>query len=400
MTASAIASVCRTLPTPIAGTDGIFVFRRIQAVAGYAQVHVCQPLPYFPVIRPLAAWAKNENHQVGDVTITHAPMFYLPGLLKRLDAMWLYRAVRRQLREWHRTKKLDAIDAHFGYPDGVGAVRVAREIGVPVFVTVRGVEEEYLRTPAIAKIMLDALQQADGCICVSHSLKEVLVKAGVSDQKIRVIHNAVDRQTFAPQSKNEARETLGISEESRLIVSVGNLLSVKGHDVLVRSFAEVRSNHVSAKLVVIGAEMHEPSYHNYLKRLSASLGVSEHVKFVGRQKPEDVSLWLAAADAFALASRREGCCNALLESLACGVPSVVTSVGDNPSFVHDGQNGYLVRTDCPEEMAQRLHWVLESDHWRKLEISNQLGVSDWSSVGMQVLDFMNERIEAARRATR
>ena len=48
-------------------------------------------------------------------------------LLKTLDARWLARAVRGPARQLHRAGRLDVIDAHFGYPEGVACVQVARD---------------------------------------------------------------------------------------------------------------------------------------------------------------------------------------------------------------------------------------------------------------------------------
>lgn len=84
-----IASVCRVLPTPDSPAAGAFVLRRLAAMAGKADVRVIQPLPFLPVLRPLSPWARAPSRDAGGVTIEHAPMFYLPGALKALDARWL-----------------------------------------------------------------------------------------------------------------------------------------------------------------------------------------------------------------------------------------------------------------------------------------------------------------------
>jgi glycosyltransferase involved in cell wall biosynthesis len=62
--------------------------------------------------------------------------------------------------------------------------------------------------------------------------------------------------------------------------------------------------------------------------------------------------------AFCLLSRSEGFCNALLEAMACGVPSVVTRVGGNPEAITDGENGFLVPVDDDAAAADRLLCLL------------------------------------------
>ena len=387
-----IASVCRTLPTPDDPASGVFVMRRLAALASKSRLHVIQPMPYFPIVRPLPTWAKSEKHVAEGADVFHAPMFYVPKFLKTLDSYWLYRSVIRKLAELKNMDRLDVIDAHFGYPDGVGCLRAARELKVPVVITIRGVEEDHLQVPAIAKQIRAALKHADGCICVSHSLKEIAIEAGASEARTQVIHNAVNRGVFAPGSRSEARAALNIGDGDALVVSVGNLLSVKCHDVLIAAFAKLQGTIGNARLVIIGGAMHEPEHPKKLRELCGSLGIAERVTFIGRIDETGVATWLKAADVFALASRREGCCNAIIEALASGLPVVTTPVGDNTWFVRDGQNGYIVPVRDSDAMARALEKALECEDWDRHSISSELHVGDWDSVALKVLCFFQERI--------
>lgn len=392
-----VASVCRTLPTPTDPYSGIFVMRRLAAMSQVAKVSVLQPIPYFPLFRPLAAWARRGSRKSSCVEVAHAPMFYFPGLLKQLDGFWLYRAIKGQLRDLRTRGLLNVVDAHFAYPDGVGALRAAREIGVPAVITIRGVEEDYLQIPNIARQIRWLLQNADGCICVSHSLRESMISAGCDPGRIRVIHNAVDRDVFRPRDMGEARSRTGVGDDVRLVVSVGNLLSVKRHDVLIRAFERVVRTMDNVRLVIIGGAMHEPDHPVRLRQLAAELGVADRVTFAGRLPPEAVSDWLAAADVFALASRREGCCNAVLEALACGVPVVVTAVGDNPWFVSEGRNGYTVPPDDVAALTDGIDRALARTTWDRHRISAELKVGNWNRVADDVIEFLSETSAAVRR---
>lgn len=388
-----IASVCRTLPTTERRTDGVFIARRIEAMSERAAVRVLQPVPYFPVVRPLPGWARKPTHESGKLTVEHAPMFYLPGVLKSLDGHWLSRAIRRRIEKIHSRRKLDAIEAHFGYPDGFGAVRAGMSLGIPVFITVRGVEAEYLKNRSIGPKMLGAFSQADGCICVSFSLARMLRDRGIETDKIRVIPNAVNRSVFRPRSKDHSRAMLGVDGSIRLIVSVGNLLAVKRHADLIKAFSQVKSECKDAQLVIIGGVMHEPSYPSALRELVKSMRLVEDVSFPGQLESDDIATWLSAADVFSLASEREGCCNALLEALACGTPAVVTDVGDNARFVRHGENGFLVPVGDVDSLSAAQMMALKSSRWNRDEISAELSVGSWGSVADKVIDFMRERIQ-------
>lgn len=386
-----IASVCRTLPTPDDSASGVFVMHRLAAMARKSRLRVFQPIPYFPIIRPLPRWACSEKHVVEGEDIHHAPMFYLPKYLKFMDSYWLYRSVIGKLKAMKAIGRLDVIDAHFAYPDGAGCVRAAQELRIPVVVTLRGVEEDQLQIPMIAKQIRAVLDTADGCICVSHSLKQTAVEAGADEVNTRVIHNAVNRSVFAPGGKSGARADLNVADSGPLIVSVGNLLSVKCHDVLISAFAKLHSTHMNARLAIIGGTMHEPECPSKLREHCQSLGIADRVIFVGRVNETEVAKWLRAADVFALASRREGCCNAVLEALASGLPVVATSVGDNPWFVKDGENGYLVPVGDSEAIAHALDEALGRKDWDRYRISSDLQVGDWGDVANDVNEFLEER---------
>ena len=317
--------------------------RRLAAMSRKARVQALQPVPWFPILRPRPGWCREGQREVDGVCIRSLGMFYIPKYFKSLDAYWLYRSIIGELSALRRRGSLHVIDAHFAYPDGVGCVMAARQLGLPVVVTVRGVEEEYLEEASIGVKIRDALANADGCICVSHSLRERMIEAGVPESRTRVIHNGVDRGVFAPGNRESARAELGIGQGERLIVSVGNLLSVKCHDVLLRAFAALQQKMSKTRLVIIGGASYEPGEPDRLKRLCSELGIASRVRFAGRLPTAAVAAWLRAADAFALASRREGCCNALLEALSTGVPAVVTAVGDKGAdIVEEGQGRNVI----------------------------------------------------------
>jgi glycosyltransferase involved in cell wall biosynthesis len=122
----------------------------------------------------------------------------------------------------------------------------------------------------------------------------------------------------------------------------------------------------------------------------------EHVRILGNIPPTTVATWLRAADVFALGTAREGCCNAVLEALATGLPVVTTPAGDNAWFVEEGINGHLVPVDDASAMGDRVATALERTTWDRAAISRKLmqQVGSWDRVATSVLDFFNERLGA------
>jgi glycosyltransferase involved in cell wall biosynthesis len=391
-----IVSICRWLPTPENQTAGVFVLRRLEAMAAYAHVNVLQPVPYFPQLRPMPAWARQGSRHIGTLSITHTPMFYVPKVLKRLDGFWLYRSVVNRIRSLHAQRPIGLLDAHFGYPDGVGTSLAAQALRIPFFVTFRGLEADYVDDDAIGMQIRRALRHAAGVVCVSRFLRDVALRYGADRENIRVIHNAVDRSMFAPKSRTAARDVLGIPGDVPLVVSVGHLLAVKGHDTLIEAFAKLRAALPAARLAIVGGASHERAHPSLLESRVRELGLGNAVIFAGKVPPAAVATWLNAANVFALATRREGCCNAILEALAVGTPVVTTPVGENEHFVEHRRNGYLVPVDEPQALAAAIERAL-SRQWDAEAISAQLGVGDWKQTASQVLDFFDSRLQDAPR---
>ncbi len=381
-------SVSSLYPTQGHPQYGVFVQRRLKALSELADVSVLRPIPWFPFYRHVRP---NERSLQNGLAVQDRPMFYLPLVLKHLDSLWLERCIAPMLRQRQKTGTVDLIDAHFGFPTGVGCVKAAASLGIPVFVTLRGVEQEEMQQPAIARKMTDALKRADGCIAVSESLRDLIVDRGIPADKVTVISNGVDSTLFDPGSRAEARRKLGVQMDERLIVSVGNVKPVKQHHVLIEALAQVGTRRASVRLSIVGATDADSCYTARLRDLIGRLHLEDHVTLEGARPPHEVATWLQAADVFSLASRREGCCNAVLEALACGVPVVTTAAGDNERYVDPPQNGLIVPVDDSQALAEALCAALERD-WDGQAISQSVRTRGWDDVARETLEFFQERL--------
>lgn len=390
-----ILSVCRTLPQPEMPGAGIFVFNRLKAMAEQSDVHILQPVPTFPLLKPVPGWAADASRELDGLTIENAPMFYIPRYGKSLDGYWLSRTVADRLDSREPGQDFDLVDAHFGYPDGVGCVRAAKKRGIPVFVTIRGLEAERVKLPSVGAQLVQSLNDATGCISVSHSLRQTMIDHGVEADNIEVIPNAVDRETFRPAPRERARQILGLDTGRRMITTVGHQIRGKRHDVLIRAFAMLRGSHPDLDLSIVGGADYEPDTPARLRSLVQELGITDRVRFVGAVAPAIVANWLQASDLFALATAREGCCNAVLEALAAGLPVVTTPVGDNPFYVKQDINGLLVPVDDAEALSNALRLALERS-WDAQAISRGLAVGTWQQVAAAVITSFQRRLAQGR----
>lgn len=106
---------------------------------------------------------------------------------------------------------------------------------------------------------------------------------------------------------------------------------------------------------------------------------------------EEIPVWMAAADLFCLATRREGWCNAVTEALSCGLPVVTTAVGGNPEIVRDGADGFLVPFFDASVFADAIGRRLDHD-WDRDAIAQRAWGRDWNAVAAEVI----EELELAR----
>ena len=381
-----IVSVSANLPSTKRPELGVFVRRRLAALSKLADVYAIRPQPWFPLLRSFQRPATDlEFPTLG------RRMLYFPGLLKRMDSWWMQRAIEPIVYHRHRNYPIDVLDAHFGYPTGAACYSIGRQLGIPVFTTLRGVEAKQLNDPRIGPLLIEALKGCAGIIAVSHSLRDAAISAGIAQDKICVIPNAVNRDMFYPANQKDARERTQLPPDVPIIISVGYLIHRKGYHNLLPAFHRVRRAYPDARLVIVGGSSHERTYPGRIRRQIDELDLSEAVHLTGAIAPGEVGQWLSAADVFALATYREGCCNAVLEAMGCGLPAVVTPAGDNDRYVDPGQNGYLVPIGDVDGLSRALIEAL-SRSWDRNHIAASVHSLTWADVADAVLDFMRIRL--------
>lgn len=382
-----VLSVCSNFPTRNRPTHGLFVERRLEKLANYVRLEMLVPQSYFPIFKPRD---KDQTLAAPRFPVSIRRMFYLPGVAKQWDGRWLERVVSRWILGMSDLDRRNTIlDAHFGYPEGVGCYRVAKKEKLPLFITVRGLETELMNVPAIKKQMLEAFDYCTGIISVSQSLKDMLIQNGVDGGKIRVISNGVDSDLFCPGIRVTSRIQLGISPESRVIVSLGNIQKRKGYDLLVEAIAAYRKDS-QFRCVILGG-VNESATKTSLDTAIEKLGLTDQVRFFGQATPDVVVQWLRAANLFVLPTRREGCCNAVLEALSTGVPVISTPAGDNAKFVSDGLNGFIVPHESPDAIYSAIEksWDLP---WDSESISNSVHSYTWDGAAQRVAQYFRERM--------
>ena len=197
----------------------------------------------------------------------------------------------------------------------------------------------------------------DAVIAVSQS---VAASIGRRRMPVNVVPNGIDVGATESNAlgRREARSTLGVPDDAFAIGTVGGLTPKKGHSVLVRAAARVVDSEPSARFVFVGL----PAQPSAIEREIAAARLESHVLLAG-YRPEAARL-MRAFDVYCLPSLYEGMPISLLEAMALGVPSVVTSAGGVPEVVTDGVDALVVPPSDPGALADALVSLAHDDPLR------------------------------------
>jgi glycosyltransferase involved in cell wall biosynthesis len=199
-------------------------------------------------------------------------------------------------------------------------------------------------------------RRARRVVAISEAVAEELRGVGVSDSRIRVVHNAID-----PPEPLSQRASRGPDERRLRVVQVANLHRWKGHATIIDavSLAAPEGLHVTATF--FGREQ-DAAFARELRRRAERLGVDDRVEFRGFVP--DAAARLGDFDALVLASDSEPFGLAILEGMRAGIPVVASAAGGALEIIDDGESGLLFEPGNARALA---------NCWRRLVDEPGLG---------------------------
>ena len=284
--------------------------------------------------------------------------------IRRLYGLHTARAQWRLAREI-RAQRIDIVHTYNFYGN-VFAIPAARLAGAPVVVaSMRCMADQC--TPRQRWVQRQVCRLADAVVTNAEAIRRELVADGYDERRVRVIRNGLDTQRFvrAPEGVARVRHDLGIPPGAPMIVVLGRVVPGKGIPEFLEAAGRVAARTPAARFVIVGgfprvrdARGVVTDYAETLRLLAARLGVGDRVTFTGVRA--DVPDVLAAATMSVLPSHSEGLSNAILESMAAGLPVVAADVGGNAEAVEDGVTGLLVPPRDPAALAAAMERMLET----------------------------------------
>lgn len=362
-------------------------------VAKYIPLFVISPVPWFPLqslisfFKPGYRKSLPYSEVIDGIVIIRPRFLSLPLFGRRFDGFMMALFSLPVLYRYKKLKKINIIDSHFAYPDGYAASRLSKWLKLPYTVTMRGTEVRHMEDLVLAYRVQRALQSACRVFCVASSLRDLALRAGVSEDKAIVVGNGVDIKRFRRIEKNTARSMLGLAEDAKILVSVGGLTERKGFHRVLEVMPELSQSYGKLIYLIVGGASAEGNWETKLRAMVREHGLQRSVIFMGTVLPDKLKYVLSAADVFVLATRNEGWANVFLEAMACGLPVVTTRVGGNADVVVNEKLGLLVEFGRREALSDALHKSL-STRWDSEYIINYASSNSWDGrVSLLVREF-------------
>ena len=329
---------------------------------------LCRSLCAGGAERQLVELAKGLRSGGNDVMVV---LFYgggeLEGELQAADVNIMTLNKRGRWDAYANIVRLARIIKHFrpdilhGYMPSANIVSVIMKLFCSKLKVVWGVRSSYmdlshydLTARILYKLEPKLSHFADTVIVNSHAGYKHAVKSGYHAKKLVVIQNGIDTESFCPnrEAGKRVRAELGVNDDEILIGIVARFDPLKDHELFLRAASLVSMKRPDARYVCIGDGPAE--YRDMLKERAKELGVSHAVIWAGARN--DMSDIYNAIDLVVNASYCEGFSNVIGEAMSCGVPCVVTDVGDSAEIV--GDCGYVVPPKDPERLTDAIMRIL------------------------------------------
>ena len=216
------------------------------------------------------------------------------------------------------------------------------------------------------------LKNADAFSAISSEIASEFTTSGILPEKIYLIPNSVDTQRFIPikpVEKKSLREKLGLSQNTKIAIYTGRLVSYKGLPLLLKVWNNIRHKHENVLLVLAGTgglDIHncEVDLKEYVKNNE----LENFVRFTGAV--QNVHEYLQASDIFVFPTENDAFPSSIVEAMACGLPVITTPVGAIKNIVTDGETGMLIQPSSFEQLYKVLD-VMFSDS----TLASRLGTS-------------------------
>lgn len=373
-----VAVLTSLYPSPHAPFEGIFAARKWEGLKGRGHdVRAVVPLPFAP--RSLASLMSEERARVA-----RAPRHEVRGGIEVVRPRYLHiptratgnaaRFTKAALAAIDASKPADVVVLDYAWP-AAAAAPALRDLGLPTVINGRGSDVLQVQDVAVLRPLLaGGLSAAHALTAVSQDLLDAMCalrEPHASGAPAVLTPNGVDQEHFSPGDRQAARRSLGLSEESDVVLVVGHLIERKDPLLALRSFHA--ASRPAARLVFVGRGPLEES----LRAEAERLGLGDRVDLMGERPPKELVAWYRAANVLLLTSSREGRPNVVLEALSTGCPVLATDAGGTAEVIPEPAR-MLSRSRAERDIGEMLARLLD-DPPAAATLRASVGPLSWSA---------------------
>lgn len=311
----------------------------------------------------LNPYGRTVRHVFGDIRGTRLPLFPLLAVLREI-VLYLTTPLKLLAHELRREGCSLILCQEYEYPRFDACVLLGRVMHLPVFATFQG--GDYQRSRLEGFVRPHTLRACAGLIIATQAeIQRVQTCYGISPAKLARIFNPIDVKSWVAMDRSQARTTLGIPLNARVVAWHGRVsIGQKGLDILLDAWEQVCHEHTGwdLRLLIVGAgrDAEEVRQRIAAMQLPGVLWLNEFV-----HDRAIIRRYLSAADVYAFSSRHEGFPVALIEAMACNLPVVATDAQGVPDILGGGEasGGLMVPRNDSSALAQALGHVLDNPAW-------------------------------------
>ena len=329
------------------------------------------------------------------------PVTGLLGKLPGLGQNALMKQLETRLLEIATRLRPQILHAHSPVLNAIPALRVGRKLGIPVVYEVRAFWEDAavdhgtttegsLRYALTRRLETSALRRASHVFTICEGLRTDIVGRGIPQEKVTVIPNAVDIESFEPGGEPDSalKAKLGLSDAS-VVGFIGSFYAYEGLDLLLESLPLILKQRPEVRLLLVGGGPQDAT----LKAQAQRLGLADKVIFTGRVPHDQVQRYYDLIDVLAYPRHSMRLTELVtplkpLEAMAQGRVLVASDVGGHKELIRHGETGMLFKAGNVQALTQTLVDLLAAhESWPTMRTAGRRFVEEERNWTVSVANY-------------
>ncbi|MCM0647440.1 glycosyltransferase [Clostridium swellfunianum] len=378
--------------------SGIFVHEQVKALKKLGcDIRVISPVPAVPF--PLSVVSKKwkryskiqKIEEISDIKAYYPRMIMLPrDIIFHNSGKIYFHSIKQLLKGIYKEFPFDIVHCHTALPDGYAGSLVAQLYNKPIVTTIHGndFQNTIHKSEKSKNAIVHAIKYSNKVVTVSNKLKNIGLSLFPDTNKFITVHNGVDLKNVHNCNKDLYEKY----KNKKVILSVGNLINSKGHDITIKAYKEILKTHIDVHLIIIGGGEELTS----LKTLINELGIEDSVELLGQMPHEKVMSYMEICTLFVLPSWKEGFGVVYVEAMAHGKAVIGCKEEGIQDIINNWENGVLVNKKDIEDLTKSITVLLDNNKLRgNIEENAKKTVFDnlqWENNAEKYFKIYNELI--------